>query len=208
MRHPCVTALFCCLTMLPLAACNGPPHGGADSPPAVSPGPARQPGDAGAPRQPGDGTPGGAHSVPPALPRHFDPAVLAPGDTFLGLRVAAVQVQRVFPDSVWAGRVRFHGRIRVTGTFRRHFDWPEPAELCFFPDVPASRARIPAFAPDAWTSADGITWFCFTNAGDVGRALGDGSEPVRATIEVDDYLVVREFSDVYDTARFMGVVSR
>jgi hypothetical protein len=152
-------------------------------------------------------TPGGAEGVLPVEPRHFDPGAIAVGDTFLNLRVTARDVHRAMDDSVWVGRVRFAGLITVTGEFRRHSDWPEPEALCFNVGTRSSIQRIPDFAPDSWTSPNAITWFCFTNPGQVQAALGDGARPVRATIVVDDYLVVREFSDVFDTARLVEVVA-
>jgi hypothetical protein len=128
------------------------------------------------------------------------------GDTFLGLRVVDVAVHRVFEDSIWAGRVRFAGEIAVTGVFQQHFDYPEPEELCFHVDDAASRDRVPGFAPDVWTAANQKTWFCFTNPEQARARLGVGDPPLRATIIVDDYTVLREFSDVFDTARLVDVV--
>jgi hypothetical protein len=151
-------------------------------------------------------TPGGAVTVPPAGARHFDPGRLAVGDTFLGLRVVERDVRRVFDEAVWSGRVRFAGEITVSGVYHRHFDYPEPAELCFRVDDEAEKNRIPAFAPDEWTSPNEVTWFCFTNGGAARRLLGPGDVPRRATIVIDDYTVLREFSDVYDTARLVRLV--
>lgn len=140
-------------------------------------------------------------------PRYFDAGALRPGHRFLNLQVAQVDVRRVFDDSVWAGRVAFDGQITVTGEYRRHFDWPEPAERCFFVTAPSSIARVPEFAPDAWTGPGQQTWFCFINPELAAELLGDGERPVRATIVVDEYVSLREFSDVYDTARLMEVVA-
>jgi hypothetical protein len=149
-------------------------------------------------------TPGGATSVPPAEARHFDAATLDVGDSFLGLRVVDVDVRRAFDDSVWVGRVRFAGDITVAGVYQRHFDWPGPDALCFHVRDDATGA-IPAFAPDAWTSPNMKVWFCFTNTNLARELLGSGEKPVDATVVVDDYLVVREFSDVFDTARLVRV---
>jgi hypothetical protein len=159
------------------------------------------------PRSPDTLTPGGAAAVPPAGTRHFDPGAVAVGDTVLGLRVADIDVERVFDERVWSGRVRFAGEILLTGIFQRHFDHPEPAELCFHVREPASLDRIPAFAPDEWTSTNEKTWFCFTNTDAARRLLGTGDPPLHATVVVDDYRVIREFSDVYDTARLVRVAS-
>lgn len=162
-------------------------------------------GDVGSERDRSDPTPiAGADTLPP---RYFDAGALRPGDRFLNLRVAEVDVRRVFDDSVWAGRVVFDGQVTVTGEYRRHFDWPEPAELCFFVTAPSSIARVPEFAPDAWTGPGQQTWFCFINTELAQELLGDGERPVRATIVVDRYASLREFSDVYDTARLVEVVA-
>jgi hypothetical protein len=155
----------------------------------------------------GELTPGGATAVPAATARHFDPGALQAGDSFLNLQVTSRDVVRVFDDSVWAGRVQFAGEITVTGEYRRHFDWPEPEELCFHVSAPASVQRIPAFAPDEWTSPNRQDWFCFTNPELALALLGPGEPPVRATIVVDEYTVLREFSDVFDTARLVDVVA-
>jgi hypothetical protein len=110
----------------------------------------------------------------------------------------------VFEDSVWVGRVRFAGEITLSGVYQRHFDWPEPEAFCFHVDDTAV-AAVPAFAPDSWTSPARKVWFCFTNPDGALALLGDGDPPRSATIVVDDYEVLREFSDVFDTARLVRV---
>ncbi|HSJ25329.1 MAG TPA: hypothetical protein VK929_11700 [Longimicrobiales bacterium] len=149
-------------------------------------------------------TPGGAREVPPATERHFDPGSISVGDSLLGLVVREREVMRVFDDSVWAGRVHFAGEITVTGIYQRHFDWPEPDALCFHVDDSSVQA-VPAFSPDSWTSANAKVWFCLTNPERAQALLGSGETPVRATVVVDDYAVLREFSDVFDTARLVRV---
>lgn len=151
-------------------------------------------------------TPGGAERVPSREPRHFDAGTLSVGDTVLGLRVVRVDVARVFEDSVWSGSVQFSGEIRLTGMYERHFDYPEVDAVCFRVVDPQSINRIPDFAPDAWTSPNQRTWFCFTNPAEARAALGNGAEPRAATIVVDDYTNHRIFSDVFDTARLVRVV--
>ena len=155
-----------------------------------------------------------APQPPPATPpqetqspaaNYFDPGAVAVGDTVAGLRISALDVQRVFEDSVWAGTVRFAGEIELTGVYQGHFDYPEPAEACFHPDS-ASAARIPRFEPDAWTSANGKTWFCFDDAASAERALGDPRAYRWASIVVDDYRLHRAFTDAYDVARLVRVV--
>ena len=152
-------------------------------------------------------TPGGARFVPDREPHHFDAGTLAPGDTFLGLRVVHTDVQRVFEDSVWSGTVRFAGEVEVTGVYQRHFDYPEPAALCFHVTDDASIRRLPDFAPDTWTSTNARHWFCFSNADDAVRLLGAGEEPVAATIAIDDFINHRLFTDAVDEARLLRVVA-
>ena len=144
--------------------------------------------------------------APTAPANYFDPGGAAVGDTVAGLRISALDVQRVFEDSAWTGSVRFAGEIELTGVYQGHFDYPEPAEACFHPDS-ASAARIPRFEPDAWTSANGKTWFCFDNAASAERALGDPRAYRWAFIVVDDYRLQRAFTDAYDVARLVRVIS-
>jgi hypothetical protein len=151
-------------------------------------------------------TPGGATAVPTAAARHFDAGSIQVGERFRELVLVESEVTRVFDDSVWAGRVRFAGEITVAGVYQRHFDWPEPAALCFHVDASSADA-VPAFKPDSWTSPNAKVWFCFTNEDAVRTLLGSGETPRHATIVVDDYTVRREFSDVYDTARLVRVAS-
>jgi hypothetical protein len=137
----------------------------------------------------------------------FDPGAVAVGDSVGGLEIVALDVRRVFDDSVWAGRVDFRGRLRVDGVYRRLFDYPEPAALCFHVRGDA-RKRVPRFTPDNWTGPNRQTWFCFTND-DVARTLlGDGAVPVEATVVVDRYSLIREFSDIFDMADLVEVVAR
>lgn len=151
-------------------------------------------------------TPGGAERVPRREARHFDAGALSVGDTVLGLRVVRMDVARVFEDSVWSGSVQFAGEITLTGTYERHFDYPEVDAVCFWIADLQSINRLPDFAPDAWTSSNQRTWFCFTNPVQARAALGSGVEPRTATIVVDDYTNHRIFSDVFDTARLVRVL--
>ena len=143
--------------------------------------------------------------APAAAANHFDPGAVAVGDTVAGLHIVALDVQRVFEDSVWTGTVRFAGEIELTGVYQGHFDYPEPAEVCFHPDS-ASAARIPRFEPDGLTSPDGKTWFCFDDAAAAERGLGDPRAYRWASIVVDDYRLQRAFTDAYDVARLVRVV--
>jgi hypothetical protein len=165
--------------------------GGADTPPAGEPAPQL--------------TPGGERSIPPAESRHFDPGAITVGDRVNGLVVVERQVQRVFEDSVWAGQVLFSGEIEVRGVYQRHFDWPEPDALCFHVTDAESVQRIPDFTPDTWSSANAKVWFCFRNPEFAQELLGSGEVAQEATIVVDDYWVVREFTDTFDTARLVAV---
>jgi hypothetical protein len=101
----------------------------------------------------------------------FDPGAVAAGDSVGGLEIVALDVRRVFDDSVWAGRVDFRGRLRVDGVYRRLFDYPEPAALCFHVRGDA-RKRVPRFTPDNWTGPNRQTWFCFTMLLDRMEAAG------------------------------------
>jgi hypothetical protein len=160
-----------------------------------------------APRPPDAASETGA---PPAGGRlaptgEFDPARAGAGDSVGGLEIVAMDVRRVFDDSVWAGRVEFRGRLTVDGVYQRHFDYPEPAALCFHVLGDAVE-RVPHFVPDQWTSTNRKTWFCFDNEGRVLELLGGGETPLAATIVVDGYRLIREFSDVFDMAKLVEVV--
>jgi hypothetical protein len=63
---------------------------------------------------------------------------------------------------------------------------------------------VPRCVPDEWTGPNRKTWFCFENDDDVRSLLGDGATPVAATIVVDRYRLIREFSDVFDMADLVG----
>ena len=153
-------------------------------------------------------TPGGELRIPDRESYHFDPGAVQVGDSVLGLKIREKDVHRVFDDSVWSGIVRFAGELELTGVYQPHFDYPEPAELCFQVTDSASVRRIPQFAPDAWSSAGMKRWFCFTNPEQARAALGPPEQPRKATVVVDDFTVVRQFTDAYSTARLVRVVNR
>ena len=136
----------------------------------------------------------------------FDPARIQQGDTFLGLRVAAKEVH-LLPDTVWSGEVRFSGELQLSGVYQPHFDYPEPSALCFHVTDSASIARLPRFAPDKETVPGGKHWFCFTNPDSARALLGAPPTPREATVVVDDYIVRRYFTDAYDSAHLLRVVS-
>jgi uroporphyrinogen-III synthase len=91
--------------------------------------------------------------------------------------------------------------------YQPHFDYPEPPALCFHVTDSASIARLPRFAPDRETVPGGKNWFCFTNADSARALIGPPPTPREATLVVDDYIVRRYFTDAYDTARLLRVVS-
>jgi hypothetical protein len=135
-------------------------------------------------------------SVPAdTLSNRFDPASIAPGQRFLGLEVVAADVS-LTPDSEYVGTVAFKGPITVLGMFRPHFDADVDAR-CFFVDNAAAHV-LPRFPRD-----ERIPWFCFTNPADVGPFWADSLLDRTVAITVDDYQTVRQFTDAYDTARFV-----
>ena len=142
-----------------------------------------------------------------AASNYFDAGTLQVGDTVLGLRVVSKEVNRVFEDSVWAGDVKFEGEVEVSGVYQPHFDYPEPNALCFHLDS-ISALRIPEFAPDKWSSANGKPWFCFNNP-DQARALLGPPDSVRfARIVIDRYHQTRHFTDAVDGAELIRVLER
>ena len=139
-----------------------------------------------------------------AGPNVFDPGAVAVGDTIAGLRITALDVHRVFEDSVWSGTVDFSGPVELEGVYLRHFDYPEPKLLCFHV-AGESIDRVPRFVPDNWTSPNGKTWFCFTNQERALELLGDAATPREATVVVDKYRLVRQFTDAFATAELVSV---
>jgi hypothetical protein len=134
----------------------------------------------------------------------FDPGQLSVGDTVLGLRVTALDVNRAFDDSIWVGNVKFAGEVPLTGIYQGHFDYPEVRETCFHVTDSASVRLVPRFAADA-QSTRMKTWFCFTNAEQAIKELGPPDQPREATIVVDSLTAVRYFTDAWASARLVRV---
>lgn len=140
-----------------------------------------------------------APGPPPAL-LAFDPGAVEPGDTVGGMVVVSKDMQRAAVDSVWVGNVALEGDLVVGGVYQPHPDWPTVQTPCFHVTDPASSARVPRFVPDAWTSPDAKTWFCFSNPDVALDVLGDPAEPREMVIALSRYQVWREPSDVNDVA--------
>ena len=177
-----------------LAGCEAPAErgrGSADASAAADPTPTRA-------------APAPAPRTSPASAPRFDPGAIQPGDTVAGLVVDSKEVSRVFGDSAWVGTVVFDGEVELTGVYQSHFDWPEPRAACFHVAA-SSRSRIPRFEPDAWTSPDAKTWFCFTDTERAIQLLGAPDTPRVATVVVRRYRVERHFTDAYDTAELVRV---
>jgi hypothetical protein len=148
-------------------------------------------------------------SVRPAVPEAtgpaFDPGNVFVGDTVAGLEVIRREANRAFGDSAWVGSFTFRGRLVLSGVYLRHFDYPEPALVCFHV-LGESVERVPRFEPDAFTSPGMKTWFCFTNQDRALELLGDAAVPREATIVIDSLTVVRHFTDAFATASLTDVV--
>jgi hypothetical protein len=136
----------------------------------------------------------------------FDPGALKPGDTVQGLRVATMDVNKAFEDSVWVGNIKFAGELEVQGVYQGHFDYPEVRAACFHVTDSASVRRVPRFGPDAHSTRM-KTWFCFTNADEAIAQLGPPDQPREATIVIDDFTAVRYFSDAWATGRLVRVTN-
>jgi hypothetical protein len=143
---------------------------------------------------------------PDSLLRGFDPGATQVGDTVLGLRVMSRDARRAFDDSVWVGSFVFSGQLELRGVHQGHFDYPEVNAHCFHVTDSASVARVPRFAADSHSTRM-KTWFCFTNQERARELLGSPAEPREATIVVDRYTAQRHFSDTWDSAELVRVIS-
>ena len=139
--------------------------------------------------------------------RYFDPGALQIGDTVLGMRVRSLAVNRAFNDSLWVGTVVFQGAVEVSGVYQAHFDYPEVQSLCFHADS-ISSLHLPEFAHDSMSSPNAKPWFCFTNPDSARHWLGSPDTARHATIVIDDFTQHRYFTDAFDTARLVRVLSR
>jgi hypothetical protein len=136
----------------------------------------------------------------------FDPGATQVGDTVLGLRVVARDANRAFEDSVWVGSFVFSGELELRGVYQGHFDYPEVNVPCFHVTDSASVLRVPRFAADSHSTRM-KTWFCFTNQERAQELLGSPAEARAATIVVDRYTAQRHFSDTWDSAVLVRVVT-
>lgn len=151
--------------------------------------------------RPGEGDPG---DPPPAsqAANRFDPASIQVVDRVLGLTVTHRDLSPApsMGDSVYVGSVEFSGELTLSGSYRPHPDYPEVQALCFDVDE-VSAARLPRMRGD-----ERRVWFCFTNQEEAVRALGSPPAEGRATIVIDEYRTVRQFTDAFDTATLLRVV--
>ena len=134
----------------------------------------------------------------------FDPATIKEGDVVGALRVGRVDITDAGGDIGRVGTVRFLGELTISGERRPHHDFPEVTTVCMDVDS-ASTAQLPRWSNDSRT----VSWLCFENQEDAIRLLGpttSNREPV--TVAIDVYQTPRQFSDVYNTARLVRVVTR
>ena len=141
-----------------------------------------------------------AQTLPGVL---FDPATIREGDIVAGFRVGRVDITNAGGDIGHVGTVRFLGEATISGEKRPHHDYPEVTTVCMDVD-PASAARLPRWPNDSRT----ISWLCFENQEDAIRMLGPAGNREPITVVIDVYQTPRQFSDVYNTARLVRVVTR
>jgi hypothetical protein len=139
-----------------------------------------------------------------ATRRFFDAGALEPGDTLLGLAVASIEVEPAQHAAGHVGAVVWSGEVTVSGHYRAHPDYPQPGAelLCFFVDNETAHL-LPRFRHD-----ERYPWFCFTNHRDAVSLLGPPQTEGAATVTIDEYRTVREFTDAFDTARLVRLVSK
>ncbi|HBB33244.1 MAG TPA: hypothetical protein DDZ80_25860 [Cyanobacteria bacterium UBA8803] len=151
-------------------------------------------------------TPSPSTPTSPTLPpadtanNSFDPRTAKEGDRILGLEVVSVDVKdSLSPESAPIGRVGFRGEVTVRGTYRTEID----NQPCFFVDE-ASASKLPRFIRD-----DRNTWFCFNNAEEAKKILGGlNAESKNVTIAINDYQIVYEHSDVFNTTTLVRLVNQ
>ena len=133
----------------------------------------------------------------------FDPATVREGNTVAGFRVGRVDITDAGGETGHVGTVRFLGEATISGTKRPHPDYPEVTTVCMDVDS-ASAAKLPRWPNDRRTP-----WLCFENQEDAIRLVGPaGTDREPITVLIDVYQTPRQFSDVYNTARLVRVVSR
>jgi hypothetical protein len=136
----------------------------------------------------------------------FDPGAIERGDTVGELTVVSKDVQRAAIDSVWVGDVLLEGDLVVQGVYQSHPDWPTVQAPCFHVTDPASAARVPRFAPDAWTTTGAKTWFCFSNPDVALDVLGSPEQPHEMVIALSRYQIWRGLSDVNDAGELAELI--
>ena len=183
------------------AACGNPPDRGADArATAGAPGSAVT---APAVDSAADSIAARSDSAPTLPGILFDPATIREGDVVAGFRVGRVDITHAGGDIGHVGTVRFLGEATISGEKRPHHDYPEVTTVCMDVDS-TSAARLPRWPNDSRT----ISWLCFENQEDAVRMLGPSGNREPITVVIDVYQTPRQFSDVYNTARVVRVVSR
>ncbi|MBD1850536.1 hypothetical protein [Leptolyngbya sp. FACHB-711] len=137
----------------------------------------------------------------PTRSNQFDPTTLQVGDRIQGLEVRQVDVQKAFDGSM-VGTVAFQGEVLLTGTYRPHPQSPDVQSVCFDGDA-ASATQLPRFLND-----DRKVWFCFENQEAAIQQLGTIGTTGKATIVIDQYTTIRQFTDAVDSAVLVWVVSK
>jgi hypothetical protein len=174
-KRACALAVLALL----LSACRAAPDGTGSAPP--------QP-DTPAVSQP---------ARTPRPPHVFNPDSVQVGDSVVGLRIDAMEVQRPY-DGKPVGNVRFAGEARVSGRYQRHPD-TEVDLLCFFADTETGM-QLPRFPHD-----ERRPWFCFTNQEDARRMLRTPPDTGQTAIVVDGFAYHFGYSDGFNQARLVRV---
>ena len=141
-----------------------------------------------------------------ATQRALDPGALQLGDTVLGLEVVGVDVERVPGDSLWIGEIVFEGDLVVHGIYQRHRDWPVVEVPCVHVVRSNSIARVPRFMPSGNLAEAPRTWFCFENPELALQFLGIPEMAYEVVVVLDRYVVRRDVSDTFDTARLVELI--
>ena len=114
------------------------------------------------------------------------------------MEVVQLQLGRT-PSGEITGIVRFQGQATISGSTIPHFD-SEVDALCF--EIGAESAeKLPRFENDQRRP-----WLCFENDGEIRKLLGQPAERRRVTIVIDDYQTVHQYTDTFDTARFIRII--
>ena len=92
----------------------------------------------------------------------------------------------------WVGSVEFEGSVTLSGTYRPHYDYPEPDLQCFFLNE-ASASKLPRFPED-----ERVSWFCFSNLDEARRLLRPSPDTGAATLVIEAFRYAYSFSDVFN----------